>query len=767
MLSPRPVRWLLVTGLTLVFVGLLVYQGLDIARSEGRRVGVAIDQAERSIVLTQVDEGLPADRAGLKEGDRVLSLDGLRTVKVGDWDVAASDFSPHRTVEMVVERDGELLHLQVTPGTPYPWVRVAVNALAVLAYLGLVLLVLVQERRDLRTRLLLLFSLAVAVELVMPVGSIGSPTLLLWVYSSYFLLTGFEIGVELHLAALIPERQGWVRRHPWAIPGFYAAGLGLGGLASATFLAEDILGHDPFPWTSGQIEEVLLHLGLPTWALGVAAILAVPTFTHPEPRRRQQAGLVLTGVLPWVIWILIATLLEEAELFQSFFWAQTIESLALLCYPVAVFVAVVRYRLFDLQVTLRRSLIYGTLTGILILAFYAALGAGGAIFSRFVEGGRSVWAIAGATLVLGLLFAPLARWVQNWIDRRLFPERHALRTHLVTLASELPSLGKLPLMGEHLVSRITSIFGSRSAVLLMADPTADVLSPLAAKRPPHAEELDSSLLLPLQDPALRTLRRLHRPVPVDAIATEGDPDDAERVLERHLGRLDADLVVPLMSQERLVGLLILGPRASGDAYRGEELELLDLLSLHVATVFENSRLFESATYESLTGLLRREAILEKLKLELERARRYRRPLTVGLADLDHFKAVNDRWGHLAGDSLLRRLAGSIGDSLRETDSVGRYGGEEFLLILPETGLDGAQAVAEKVRQAVETCHLGMEDGERASVTVSIGLASLDALRAEAGDMVKARDLLAEADDALYRAKGAGRNRVHPLLKSAG
>ena len=177
-------------------------------------------------------------------------------------------------------------------------------------------------------------------------------------------------------------------------------------------------------------------------------------------------------------------------------------------------------------------------------------------------------------------------------------------------------------------------------------------------------------------------------------------------------------------------------------------------------MFENVRLFESATYEGLTGLLRREAILEQLDRELERALRYGRPLTVAMADLDHFKAINDRHGHLAGDSLLRRMAEVIAGGLRGTDWIGRYGGEEFLLVLPETGMEGAAAVAEKIRCSVQGTPVPLDDGPPARATVSIGLASLDG----AGQgKILGRDLIAAADRSLYEAKHAGRNRVFPRV----
>ena len=173
--------------------------------------------------------------------------------------------------------------------------------------------------------------------------------------------------------------------------------------------------------------------------------------------------------------------------------------------------------------------------------------------------------------------------------------------------------------------------------------------------------------------------------------------------------------------------------------------------------------YESATYEGLTGLLRREAILEQLDRELERALRYGRPLTIAMADLDHFKEVNDRHGHLAGDSLLRRIAQVVAGGLRSTDWIGRYGGEEFLLVLPETDLEGAAALAEKIRHRVQGTPVPVDDGTPARVTISIGLSCLSDVAGPGQGGIVGRDLIAAADRSLYAAKNAGRNRVFPRV----
>src|SRR5262249_52648917 len=183
--------------------------------------------------------------------------------------------------------------------------------------------------------------------------------------------------------------------------------------------------------------------------------------------------------------------------------------------------AIFRYNLFDIELVVRRSLIYTTLSGTLILVFYAALGAGGALFSSLVRGGESVWTVAAATLLLGLLFAPLRRALHRLIDRRFFPERLALRRRLIALAGELPALGKLPRLGQHLVARLCEIFAARGATLFLAAPETGLLSGLAtigasggSSGSAGTTEPERELpLLPLTDPAIHHLERAGKPLP--------------------------------------------------------------------------------------------------------------------------------------------------------------------------------------------------------------------------------------------------------------
>lgn len=158
-----------------------------------------------------------------------------------------------------------------------------------------------------------------------------------------------------------------------------------------------------------------------------------------------------------------------------------------------------------------------------------------------------------------------------------------------------------------------------------------------------------------------------------------------------------------------------------------------------------------ATTDSLTGLANRRHFMQEGLQDLARAQRYRRPVTVALADLDHFKAVNDRYGHDAGDTVLKAFAAVVFDTLRQTDRVCRYGGEEFAFIFPETPPNVAAELAERLRQRFETTPVPLSTGDSIYVTLSLGLVDASDTHLE--------DALRQADQALYAAKAAGRNRV--------
>jgi two-component system cell cycle response regulator len=177
-------------------------------------------------------------------------------------------------------------------------------------------------------------------------------------------------------------------------------------------------------------------------------------------------------------------------------------------------------------------------------------------------------------------------------------------------------------------------------------------------------------------------------------------------------------------------------------------------AISLSLVSRSQRLLQLATSDSLTALFNRGYVDDRLAIELGRARRYGKLLTIAVIDADHFKALNDAHGHPMGDLVLQKIGAILRESCRQSDTVGRYGGEEFVVLLPETDIETAQRKVEYLRDLVARTPIELgATGERVQITISAGLASFPQ------DGQEAAELFALADERMFQAKREGRNRV--------
>ena len=190
-------------------------------------------------------------------------------------------------------------------------------------------------------------------------------------------------------------------------------------------------------------------------------------------------------------------------------------------------------------------------------------------------------------------------------------------------------------------------------------------------------------------------------------------------------------------------------------YAELEQRMMGLQRENLDLTVKNRMLSEVSSRDALTGLYNRWFVLEKIDSELNRALRHGSPMSLLMLDLDHFKRINDTWGHAAGDQVLKGIGRLLRESCRVYDVPGRYGGEEFCIVLPETRSGNTTAVAERIRQRLAASELPCGDGSIA-VTASIGIAGTDSPDAA---VLSPAELIERADRALYAAKNRGRNRV--------
>jgi diguanylate cyclase (GGDEF)-like protein len=192
------------------------------------------------------------------------------------------------------------------------------------------------------------------------------------------------------------------------------------------------------------------------------------------------------------------------------------------------------------------------------------------------------------------------------------------------------------------------------------------------------------------------------------------------------------------------------------AFKQEHQLLLESLSLQIAAALQNAHLYELAMVDGLTGLFVRRYFDARIEEEIERSRRYGTPFSVVMLDVDDFKKLNDTYGHLVGDRVLRAIANVIKAQMRGVDTATRYGGEEMAVILPRTEMVGAYNLAERIREAIAELRITTDDDppRALGVTASLGIAAFPESKATGGE-----DLVRKADRALYRAKKTGKNRV--------
>jgi diguanylate cyclase (GGDEF)-like protein len=215
--------------------------------------------------------------------------------------------------------------------------------------------------------------------------------------------------------------------------------------------------------------------------------------------------------------------------------------------------------------------------------------------------------------------------------------------------------------------------------------------------------------------------------------------------------------VPVKSHDRVFGVIELINSLDDVIFNESDEQILTTIADFAGIAISNAKALEKINHlaitDDLTGLYNSRYFFDEIEYEVERSKRYETPLSLVFFDLDHFKNVNDTYGHLTGSRLLSEVGAVVFQNIRKADKAARYGGDEFVIILPHTDKAGALAFAEKLHQELGSCSFLSNDGNPLAVTGSFGVASFP------NDASSSTELISAADDAMYLVKASGRNGV--------
>jgi len=612
-----------------------------------------------------------------------------------------------------------------------------------------------KKSNDLRIRLLFIVTILASLTVAIPdyftrQGELISILLTFLLFCSY----GVLIGAEPHLAMVIPEKKKFAKNNPFIIVIFYV----FGAILSFLFLLNYLSSMYNFN-LSNQFKNIVYSLFVITYQLIIPVIvfcILLHTFIKTsEEVKKTQTKIVLFGVLPWMIsMVLVYIFVLAVGEISSFLYFLNL--FCIIPVPIAFSIAIFKYRLFDVELIIRKSLIYGLLTGFLFLVYYVILGLGSGIFSFFFIKVSSIWIIAFATLFLGLIFNPLRKKIHIYVDKYFYPEKFKLRQELPEISKNIASITTLKELVNQILYKLSNLLNMKSSAFLLLDEKKERFVVYTTKGVIEPLKLERDIIFSNNEKVIQYISNKIKPLNIGNFT----PQIKKTLGYNKIKKFQPEIIVPFHLNKILIAILLLGGKHSEGKLDREDRDILAMFSNQAAAMLENARLFQYATFDDLTGLYRRHVFEKELKKEIQRTQRFKRPVVIGIIDIDHFKEINDSYGHASGDIILKNIAYKINKNIRNVDFLARYGGEEFVFILPETNIDNGKKISEKLRKIVENMVFYLDEKVLSlKVTVSIGITCWNG----EGKIKTIEELLKNADKALYKAKNRGRNQIQIMI----
>jgi len=529
---------------------------------------------------------------------------------------------------------------------------------------------------------------------------------------------GVFLGYALVLTLLVLSLKGYVVKSAYFVNGF--------------------LVHDIKPW-----DYVIAAIVIPYLAIIIYALFRRYRRSEDAVDRNKTAYLTAG----WTILLIVSYITP----FTTSLSGLPIDHLGNLANALIIAYTISRYRLLDIRLMIRRGVAFA-LTIIPIAALFVL----GILFLFDNYPTMPLYSILLLTLsssiLLGLIFLPLRRPMQMFVDRVFYRGTYDYRQTLLDFTGKMGNILDIDQLAKEMLQTLSKAIHVSRAILLFEDPASGFFQ-VRSSYPESKEESENQFRLHFDSPIVTWLQEQADPLNMRQIGSMPQfkalwEEERQSLSDSHL-----ELLCPLKGHGKLIGIMGLSRKRSNRIYTQEDIDLVVSVANQAGVLVENAQLYSQALTwaitDGLTKLYNHRHMHEYLDKEIARCSRFGTIFSLIMIDIDFFKTYNDTYGHLAGDEVLAGVARCIQSSIRTIDTAFRYGGEEFIVILPETTIEGAFVVADRIRAKIEERVFS----GRSSVTASLGIANWPA------DGTSKEDILLSVDRALYAAKETGRNKV--------